>query len=261
MLSTRVASTFVVVTVLAVCVGLLIGYGAAPERQGSPQALVPFAAQRNELHYGPRDSQPRADLLRSIARRSDGSTVDRFTGVSPTGEHAEYVTITDLRKGIEVRTEPFTRSVTSLYLSGAEVAARRAAEDACQDDDVRAALAVHSPVERPELVLGHTVVRVDLQPDQKWHISSWVAPALNCLEMRREDHWSDGAHNEAEITQLEQGEPREKLFELPSGYVERSPAEVEAAYTAKYPGKSFWGERTATRLETRYRSHLANRPN
>jgi hypothetical protein len=222
---------------------------------------VPFSAQRNELHYGPRDDQPRADLIRSIARRSDGSTVDRLTGVSPAGEHAEYVTITDLRKRIEVCTEPFTRSVTTLYLSDAEVAARRAAEDACQDDDVRAARAADTPVERPELVLGRPVVRVDLQPDQKWHISSWVAPALNCLEMRREDHWSDGAHNEAEITQLDQGEPPEKLFELPSGYVERSPAEVEAPYTAKYPGNSFWGERAAARLETRYRTHLANRRN
>ena len=179
----RVAPGFVLVTATAVGFGLLLGLSARSQTPVASSheapALKPFSAQINELYYASRGDTPRSDLIRFVARRSDGSAVDRFPTRSPGGESGEITTITDLRRGIQVTTEPFTKSATTLYLSQAEVTSLRAAQDACSDADIRAAVA--SALSVRGHVLGYEVIRVDLQPRPDWHFSSWVAPALNCI--------------------------------------------------------------------------------
>jgi hypothetical protein len=260
---TRVAPGFVLVTATAVGFGLLLGFAARSQTSSASSqvapVLKPFSAQINELYYASQGDRPRSDLTRFIARRSDGSVIDRFPTRSPGGEGGEIATITDLRRGIQVTTEPFTKSATTLYLSEAEVASLRAAQDACSDSDIRAA--VTSSLSVRGHVLGYEVIRVDLHPRPDWQVSSWVAPALNCLEMRRSDSWTDGAHNEFAVTQLDPREPPDALFDVPAGLTERSPAEAESEYAAKYPGKAYLGSRVAGRLEERYRIHQGNRHN
>ncbi len=156
-------------------------------------------------------------------------------------------------------TGPFAKSATALYLSQAEVTSLRAAQDACSDSDIRAA--VTSSLSVRGHVLGYEVIRVNLHPRPDWQFSSWVAPALNCLEMRRSDSWTDGAHNEFAVTQFDPHEPPDALFDVPAGLTERSPAEAESEYAAKYPGKAYLGSRVASRLEERYRIHQGNRHN
>ncbi len=106
-------------------------------------------------------------------------------------------------------------------------------------------------------MLGHDVRRVNLS-DRRWGTFVWVAPDLGCLELRRSAKAPGGAHNEFEVTELQLGDPSDALFQTPGDYVERSPADIEREFEAKYPGRTHFGK-SLDMIEKRYRDHQMGR--
>jgi hypothetical protein len=221
-----------------------------------PNEINPFVAKRREVYY-PLQGEPKISV-RTMLRRSDGSVVDHFEATSPKGETGDVMVGSDLRRGVAFWTEPFTQSVTTFYLSDAEINQRRSDQDRCAETDIRTALSAASRNGVPRsAILGFDTVRVE-RPGP--HLSSveWVSPTLGCLALRETQTFADGSHNEFEITEISVAEPPDAEFIPPPGLTERSPAEVEAAYAADY-ATPFYGARMVSVMEKRYRDHLANR--
>jgi hypothetical protein len=263
---------FAAALLASVCGGLL-GYemerhsvAAAQGTTGgvAPAEVKPFIAKRREASYPPGpNAQPKV-LVRNLARRSDGSTVERYEVASPSGEFGEVIDGSDLRIGKGFVLEPFTRSLTTFYLSDREIGQRRAAQDACGESEVRTALSAAPRTSEPRpAVLGFDLVRVDYAPpsSRRVEIVRWVAPSLGCLALRETQSFpATGGHNDLEIVGLNQAEPPDSAFDIPDGYVERSPAEVEAAYSAKY-GKPYYGQPAVAAIDKRYHDHQTYRRN
>lgn len=62
-------------------------------------------------------------------------------------------------------------------------------------------------------------------PDTDRH-DEWVSPALKCRPLAENTYFSNGAHNEMRVVSLRVGARDDSLFEVPAGYLKRSPSEV-----------------------------------
>ncbi len=100
-------------------------------------------------------------------------------------------------------------------------------------------------------MLGFDTVLV-VQPDQpNYKESEFVAPALDCVALQ-ETATLPGVRIERKMTSLVEVEPPDSMFDVPIGYVEKSPAQVEDAYQLKF-GKSYWGKgKMLALMEQRY---------
>ncbi|MGH9629240.1 MAG: hypothetical protein ACRD7E_13045 [Bryobacteraceae bacterium] len=83
-------------------------------------------------------------------------------------------------------------------------------------------------------------------------VQKWVSPDLDCYPLRKYEESSRGGRNEVIVTKIEEGEPPDSMFEVAPDYVEASPLQIEAAYTAKFPGHVFFGEKMAKIVNERY---------
>jgi len=89
-------------------------------------------------------------------------------------------------------------------------------------------------------------------------IYEWrVAPGLDCYPFQTIVNFSDGARNETYTTSIVVGEPDEVLFAAPSGFVERSPKQVEEIFHRDHPGLRKWPDRVLEDVESRYQRHKA----
>ena len=71
---------------------------------------------------------------------------------------------------------------------------------------------------------------------------SLVAPRLDCLPLSETEVAASGARNERQVEKVDIGAPSQSLFEIPAGYSERSPAQIEALYRAQYPGEKLFND-------------------
>jgi hypothetical protein len=82
-------------------------------------------------------------------------------------------------------------------------------------------------------------------------VERWTVPDLNCFAVK-EIATRGTMRVEARVDSLTEIEPPSDMFNVPSGYTERSPLEMEGAYKERF-GAGFWGEQIAAGLERRYR--------
>jgi hypothetical protein len=163
---------------------------------------------------------------------------------SPTGEIGWAIEILDVRNSELVKLEPFTKSKTTVLLrSAADMQDELRKHDTCN----AAGLVGDSLVSANRIwdtVLGYSVTQVV----KRWNdvrLEKWVAPQLDCYPLRSHVSDSRGPYEEVTVTKVEEVQPPDSMFEVPPGYTEASPSEVEALYTSKYPGYRYFGERTA----------------
>lgn len=174
------------------------------------------------------------------AQRADGSTV-RARNI-PRPDRTGFViqrAIFDLVRAEEIAIDPLTESITTTPLrrDNVEFYRKRAAATKCTAED---------PVVR-NTMLGYEVVR-DVQnigshtgPIMRKEV--WRSPALGCLPLKEtlslgRTEADVSAATIREVLKVEEGEPAAALFELPDGYVERSPSARSEELQKRYPQAS-----------------------
>jgi len=257
---------------MAICVTLgvlalsfLAGYQAHSQVVSSDRSGKPFVAYSRVLRFSSQQREP-AVQQGTFARRSDGSFVRSFEVTSPAGEVGWSVDIVDVPNRKYVALEPFTKSATTFYRTDSEVGESVAATGTCDSLglDAEAGLPTRrvqaiSPQQRVwDTLLGRKVAQV-IERFEVATTERWVAPDLDCFALRKSEWSSTGAHNEYTVTKLEEGEPPDSMFQIPSEYLETSPLQVEAAYAARYPGHALFGESMARLVDERYHKSRARR--
>jgi hypothetical protein len=162
----------------------------------------------------------------TVAVRSDGSKVEsRLFTIG--GIEAEQKTISDLTLRRSVDVEGLTQSVTTYPMSSAELRQAR----------IRATRTCPGDADSPhEILLGYSVVKTTLHQGDR-RIESWMAPDLNCFILKQSVYGksADAPSTITEAHSLVVGEPDPLLFSIPRGYRERSPSQVDAEFSRRYP--------------------------
>lgn len=242
----------IAVGVLFLGLGISLGlYSGTQTTSANGKKFRPFVVRQQTTYFASDARIAPVARDRSFAARTDGSMVATFSSASPDGEVGTTIQIWDRRKGLEIVLEPFTRSKLTLEMT---------------EDLWRQAWDTNHPGCPPENsevgrntrdagdVLGIPVRRMETRRKEMRSEAS-VAPAFDCFPLRQIVWFPGGSRNETVTLSVSAGEPDESLFSIPEGYIERSPAELESVYAAKYPGHRFWGKATLDTAETRYRKH------
>jgi hypothetical protein len=188
-----------------------------------------------------------------FAQRSNGSSV--FTQKSAgLDEPAGIRRILDVNSKKVISVDPNTKSISSFHYSDKELDLARNPSASCEH---RTNLArVNEP---QEIIFGVQVERYSGKLTGTSHqVSRWLAPELNCFVLKQEVAYSDTRYQYVQrqvTTSLWMGEPDPALFEVPSDYVERSPAEVlSIARQQRKVDATPMSEHTARSLDGVYRS-------
>jgi hypothetical protein len=246
----RLTLRLVVVAFLGGACGFVLTFSGGAKSQEA--GLTPFTAHLVEKMYGSADdTAPHIDHI-SFGRRSDGSEATYRTMKSPDGQQDGQLGSTiDLGRAESLDLEPFTRSVTTLHYSLDELGELkdRLQAKGCPADMDK--LGEHTKM------LGHEVVRI--RESHSTHLGTetddkWVAPDLGCFALAETATFA-GPRNVTTVTSLTEGEPPLAMFAVPSDYVERSPSQLSAEWTARF-GHKYWGEdNITTRMDKRYYAH------
>ena len=244
----RIASQVVLVAVVFVA-SLAVGFRARSQNVGVTK-LKPFTAHKRILHT-PGTQRTPVVQPELYARRSDGSHVRKYEVTSPDGEKGWVVEIHDLRRNQSITLEPFTKSAMTFLYTNREMRDWIARNRNCASPQVAAVLGAPA-VQMRDSMQGREVLRVVSEEADGERTEAWVQTDLNCFALQETVSRSSGALQQMTVTDLEEGEPPDSMFEIPVGYVESSPLQVEAAYQAKYPGHAFWGYEMARIVDERY---------
>jgi hypothetical protein len=238
---------FLLSVVVLVC-GFTVGYEGQFQTAKAGPPPKPFTAHQTETGYSREQNAPPAVTASSLARRSDGSWVHSYDVTSPHGEMGRVVEYLDVRSRLFVHPEPFTKSKMTSHLSESELPVY-----------IQAAFEVCDGTEKDESqpqsnILGYEVVRI--VRNLGYGVDTrWVAPALDCYPLESSVLFRSGAHNETKVTSIQEGDPPDSAFQVPTDFVERSPEELQAVYAQKYPGLKFFGDKEMETMKARYRSH------
>jgi hypothetical protein len=206
----------------------------------SPQAgasVRPFTALVYQTTSVPGNSIPTHTQFNTFAVRSDGSTAALFYRADPAqnGNTVYFKKILDVPGKKKVVLNPFSQSSTTYPLL----------PKAVEGKAVKPMVACEGVPDNP--ILGYAVMRTEekLGPDQigpgmdEMRIQSWLASSLNCIPIRREFIVFKGGkelqHTIESYAEVIEGEPDPKLFEVPTGYVERAPSEAMKEASRRYP--------------------------
>jgi hypothetical protein len=189
------------------------------------------------------------------AVRGDGSQVKDFKRqVMPNGGWGDMRVISDLSARRRTTVDPSTESVTTYPYSDKAAARLATPPSACSSN----ANAPHATL------LGYDTVMVQTAlpgaPGETRELTQWLAPALNCFALKETMtfHQPDSASSRTttEAVLVKVGEPSKSLFDIPAGYVERTPSQVFAERARRFPDEPpAAADATATRLDGIYQSH------
>jgi hypothetical protein len=239
--------TSTLLTMAFVC-SCLVGF-LARSQGPTPVARRPFVSHEREEKRGI-GGEVHWALEYIVAYRGDGSYSIRFTTQSPTGEAGWHVEILDVAASRSMFVEAFTKSVITFRLTEAEARRMAKIKMACQDPDVSEQLS--QKLSKPSRMRGYDVRGIS-RKDSRVTIWSWVAPDLDCYAFAETQSFSNGSRNERWVEQIAVGDPPASLFQAPVDFTERSPAETEALFRAKYNGAPLFGDPALQRVEDRYR--------
>ncbi len=169
-----------------------------------------------------------------FAKRSDGSSVKARSVPMPGARGpAEQRLVLDLSSAEEVFVDGLTESITTIPLS-TDMVKHYSKQPQCK-----------GLADPAETILGYETVKVVKHysggPAETVRIESWLAPALDCFELKTvyshgsADPSSFFAVNTREAIQVTLGEPEAGLFEKPTGYIERAPSARTREFYRRYP--------------------------
>jgi len=198
-----------------------------------PRAWVPFQVVMVERQYRAGTRAPVRSLDYLFARRGDGASVRSVRmQIMANGGWADQRIIEDFAGYRRTSIDPATESLTTYHYSS-RLAARLSTPNSKCSDDPRAA---HVQILGYDTVLATQTLPT---PGAGIEVKEWRAPQLNCFALREEAAIPD---NELTITReallVSQGPPPASLFEIPPGYVERSPSEVTAERARRFPDET-----------------------
>lgn len=245
--------------VLALIAVTSLVYSAFPRStvKAQDRHWTPFTVAMVERRYSGNATQPAYVENYLYAVRGDGSNVtDYKRQIMPNRGWGDMRVITDLFAGKRIAVDPSTESLTTTPYSEKIVAHLATPPSACGPN----------PTPGPT-ILGYTTVVVKTTlpgpPDTKIERTTWEAPQLNCFALQYTVvlHQSDSSfsRNTREALLVKEGEPSAAMFEIPSGYVERSPSEVIAEHAKRFPNAPpVASDQTATMLDRVYQSYQKN---
>ena len=242
---------FVSGSLLVLGASFLIGYRA--QSQSNEALLRGFVAHQREEYHPRNAGLPPKVTHRTVAVRSDGSRAETYSVTTPAGMIEHVRSISDLRKRTWTKTEPSTKSLATFHLTDSEIRDRRHSQNLCSSSEISLAKKSASEVATRAVMLGFGVIPVKVR-ESRHSVSRWVAPELNCYALRETAVSEHGSRTEFQVEKLEIGDPPDAMFEGPPDYVERSPAEIEALYLAKYPGHPLFGRSLET-IQQHYFAH------
>jgi hypothetical protein len=240
-------------------VGFLIGLGVRSPSGPQIPPFRPFVLFERESNKAA-DNTVTKEVNFTVARRGDGSLMRSFVisaADSPGGEEGKVVFIWDMAARAKVTLEPFTKSAMTQHLSDAEITDFLSSEHECTP--------VEGPppdgIQTPTIMLGHAVTRTE-ESDDILRVVRWGASDLDCYPLAKTTWFLEprrgGAYQETIVTKIELGQPGNVFFTVPEDYTERSPLEIEAAYTSKFSGKPLLGPVEAQDAERQYSRHQIN---
>lgn len=221
-----------------------------------------FTATRSDAIFRAGESVPFRSKFETIAVRSDGSRVEmeHLKDPSGTGKILFMKKIIDVPRTRWVVVDPLSASVLTYPLreEGARFHAVKPLAE-CEGQPAGKLL-------NYDISMGDTTRELPRVGEAK--IRAWLAPALNCFPLRREIRiLIEGEEKQVtveSVVALIEGEPEAWLFEVPAGYVERTPSEALAEAKRRYPNWQELGTPTSQpRLDQVYVHHQREhvRPN
>jgi len=199
--------------------------GAAASHYQSPASAIAVVIVYHDSSLQTGQTTPSGDRFWTLAVRSDGANMQANSVPDATGR-IEGVKSVQLQDRYVV-VDPSTTSV-STYKPYRPMVARG---QNCSGKPAGS-------------ILNHSVEYVQVtKPLTSSHkpIERWLATDLNCLTLR--EHLviteKDGMEVQVfrEAVSIRAGEPPAEYFEIPTVYVERGPAELDAEVQKRFPGK------------------------
>jgi len=236
---------------LAVALGVLsatVSYRVSRARAqgGEWSPFTAVMAERNYLREGTgcatcaapvaAAEDPRLDIY-IYATRRDGAWVRDFKRpIMLNREWGDLRTVIDYSAGTRTGVDPSTESVTTYHYAADEVARESTRPRACSPD----------PNAPHATLLGYDTVVVEStytssKSSLVQKVTEWRAPQLNCFALKQTiDHRAGGSRFEItrEALLVKEGDPSSALFEIPAGYVERSPSENMAERDRRFPNEA-----------------------
>jgi hypothetical protein len=230
----------VVVAFTAVGIGLRLRESRVAASAKSRQVnlpTVPFIATRSSVTVVPGNPVPVHSEMRTLAVRSDGSSVELFHRKDPSGSgNVIFIrSILDVPNKQRVVVDPISESLITFPLVDQAVSAFA----------VRGATQCAGTSSSP--ILGYDVAveeARDLTSGEELRVTSWRAASLNCTPLRREIAVLKAGTEVQRITEtvqtITEGEPDKSLFDIPQGYVERQPSDAMAEAARRHPNDPDW---------------------
>ena len=236
---------------LASIAALSCWIGSAPSQPLQPSTA--FVAHI-EKRFMKSPDDPKPTIVRVIyARRSDNSFAQIFDSKSPDGTQTKSTSeIFDAQKSHTIILEPFTKSAVIMRYSAREyqqTVASLESENCGPPSNGKSITKFGRKAIREveRLPLGATT-----NSRMEWTHERYVIPELRCFSIHTIDRRSDGATTEEEVISLKEGKPPASYFDVPPDYTERSPRELNDAYTRKFR-QELWSEAAVKTMERRYR--------
>ncbi|HYL61773.1 MAG TPA: hypothetical protein VE077_04050 [Candidatus Methylomirabilis sp.] len=225
-----------VVLVLASIAGVV---GGVLAKQARPQSqLQPVTLHITETSLDPEGKPDTPPRLVSLSVREDGST-SKAIRIRRRSDGAELVSrvIYDLAKKQKIAIDPVTESTTTVPLSPTDIQLQQVSMSrVCSGNPAGQMLGyeVYS-VEEKRMSKNASGEPIPIE-----HIKKWVAPTLGCLPLLWDGtvYKPDGApwlHNIRTVNSITPGIV-DGAFDVPAGYVERSPSELMKERERRWPG-------------------------
>lgn len=237
---------------------ILIGFaafGLVWALQSDVAGPTPFTATIKETRYGA-DGQEVYAEFHLFAKRRDGSNVLVMRRQDPAEAWIEVKRITDVGARRTIVVDPATESITTYPLSETVVNEYSAATHNCggNPNEARSGVTGHQIIPlRREFALSGSKMAVNEQ---------WVAPALGCFPIRNSLTVKVDGKVVGTVVRdtlfLAEAEPASSYFNVPSGYVERTPSEVLAEFARRFPGRRAASVEAGQRLDAAYLAHQGN---
>jgi hypothetical protein len=169
------------------------------------------------------------------ATRTDGSWVrDMKRQIMPNGGWAGLRVVMDYTSQTRTAVDPSTESLTTYHYGASEVARLSLPPQACSADPN----AEHVPfLGYDTVIFKRTLPKSRGVPDK---ITEWRALKLNCFALKlviENEVGGAWVTTTREALYVNEGSPSPSLFEIPTGYVERSPSEVMAERARRFPNE------------------------
>ena len=238
---------FANLAVFALLLSFMIGYSLHSQQLRDLKTVKPFSIEQKTVESR-NDGTVIGTRKVTLARKKDGSYVRSYSIESPDGEVGTRIEILDVARMAHHQLEPFTKLMTTFYYSPQEIADLESQVEfwgRCEDY-IQA-----YPGRTEDKMLGYSVWSVS-DSTRNGKVSLWVAPSLDCYPLRKTVTTPDVRIDQI-VTNVVEGDPPESLFLIPPGYVEASPVQLEAAWSAKYPGHSYRGEARTLQFQELYR--------